>query len=78
MTDHTAAQPTWECRACGDPWPCASARASLRAEYAEFPTSLSLFMTSSYVAASSQLTGIPVEELFDRFFGWLRPRGGAS
>ncbi len=69
MSIHTPRQPSWECKACFNPWPCEHARARLLAEYQGRAAALALYMGGSYVEASEDLygTGQLADDLFDRF-----------
>lgn len=49
-------RPLWLCRACADPWPCANARLSLKAEYAQDRTSLCVYLGSMLYDACEDLT----------------------
>jgi hypothetical protein len=69
---HTADRPSWHCRICGDPWPCASARASLVATLS--PTLLAMYMWSNYEEAilSGNLVTEEAAQAYDRFILWAR------
>lgn len=55
------------------PWPCASRRRQLLAEYTDSPVSLSLTLGSALVQATADLPTVVAGELHDRFLGWLPP-----
>jgi hypothetical protein len=70
---HNPVRPAWMCGGCGDPWPCATRRQQLLAEYDGAAVSLSLYMTALFVDAVRDQPHLPAGELFARFLGWLRP-----
>lgn len=68
---HVAHRPSWECRNCGDPWPCQPARAELLAEHVDFPTVLRYYMVAMMAEASRELPEGEFDgELYARFLGW--------
>jgi len=71
---HTAVRPSWVCPSCDVPWPCATARRDLRAEYADAPVSLGLYLAACMVEAAEQLPAESTGELYARFLGWIRSR----
>lgn len=70
MPDHSADRPTWNCRTCREPWPCASAQADLRAELGE--TQLRMYLWTTLEEAVGDLSHVTSPELFQRFFAWTR------
>ena len=76
-TEHTADRPTWDCRVCGRPWPCAVAKVELSEHFASM--GLGLFMASCwYEAIESFRWGdaqVPAD-LYDRFLGWVANANG--
>jgi hypothetical protein len=68
--DHPAARPSWDCAACGRPWPCDPAREQLAAEFSG--TYLTLFLSVDMVDAARDNPGIPPSELHERFLAWTR------
>ncbi|GIE77546.1 hypothetical protein Aph02nite_34960 [Actinoplanes philippinensis] len=66
--EHVCERPSWECRACGDPWPCAPARASL-SDGAD-RVMLTMYMWGHLDRAMTELPPGPPTELFDRFLRW--------
>ena len=68
--EHIADRPSWDCRACGKPWPCDPAKAKLAAELG--PTALAVYAWEHAEEAAPQLPGMPVAEFFDRFLTWAR------
>ncbi|MEU6021248.1 hypothetical protein [Micromonospora sp. NPDC047134] len=78
---HTPMRPMWCCRACGQPWPCATARLLLHTEYAHNRTGLSIYLAGLMYEAMRDLyhlnphDGPDPTSLFNRFLGWGSPRG---
>lgn len=72
MTTHEPVLPIWSCGGCGAPWPCPTRRQELRAEFAEAPVSLALYLGAQLVSASEDLSWVPAGRLHRRFLGWLR------
>jgi hypothetical protein len=72
--DHEAERPTWDCRVCGQTWPCATAKVDLVEEFERGRTMLILFMGSCMVEAIDDLKSSngPPADLYDRFLGWTR------
>jgi hypothetical protein len=77
--EHTAARPSWRCRACGAPWPCSSARLRLLVEYRGNRPTLLIYLTTLMEDAAADLpperpkdTASP--DLAARFLSWARPR----
>jgi hypothetical protein len=68
MTDHTADRPSWDCRACGKPWPCDPARERLAEEMDRI--SLAMYMWTNLEEAVADLPPGPPSELFERFIRW--------
>ncbi|MFE9958349.1 hypothetical protein [Micromonospora sp. NPDC005299] len=73
--DHLPLRPLWLCRVCADPWPCANARLSLKAEYAQDRTALCVYLGSMLYDACEDLTKlnpneVDVAALYTRFIGW--------
>lgn len=69
---HPAATPSWLCRTCGDPWPCAERKIRFLQDYEgkrkELRTLLSMFL----IDATEDLTE-PIEVLHERFVSWSIP-----
>ncbi|GAB1694930.1 hypothetical protein KRM28CT15_67330 [Krasilnikovia sp. M28-CT-15] len=80
-TEHQAARPSWECRACGQAWPCAAAKVELAEQYQRFPTGLAIYLGSCLVEAiddwAANARGA-APDLYDRFLGWARGSIGAG
>jgi hypothetical protein len=70
VTDHTAERPSWDCRSCGKPWPCAPAREGLVAEMDR--VQLAIYMWANMDEAIADMPVTPPSELFERFLRWTR------
>jgi hypothetical protein len=73
--EHLSTRPSWDCVACGQPWPCANAKTMLLAEFRDFPSVLAIYMSSQMHEAFIDLTAhgpLPPADLYDRFLGWIR------
>ena len=71
---HIGDRPTWNCRACGDPWPCTGARGDLRIEFRRFPSVFKIYMMGQMADAAADLepdNAGPYAALYDRFLSWL-------
>ncbi|MER5458185.1 hypothetical protein ABT008_25765 [Micromonospora sp. NPDC002389] len=77
---HLALRPLWLCRVCAAPWPCATARLALVAEYAHDRVALSVYLCAVLHDATADLyrlnphDGPTPAALFARFLAWV-PRG---
>ena len=69
-SEHIAARPSWDCLACGKPWPCDPARESLAAELDR--VRLAMYAWTNLEEAAGDLRGMPAHEAFDRFLAWTR------
>ncbi|MEU5565470.1 hypothetical protein [Micromonospora musae] len=73
---HTPLRPVWACRACGHPWPCASARLNLKAEFARQEATLAIYLAGLMYEAMHDLyhlnpsDGPGPRDLFARFVAW--------
>lgn len=68
MLSHVAERPSWDCGACGDPWPCLVARVSLKQHLSPeaLRTTMALFV---HTAASIDM---PLDvALYARFYRWI-------
>jgi hypothetical protein len=65
-------RPSWQCRACDEPWPCPPARASLAREADR--VMLTMYMWGHLDRAMTELPPGPPAELFDRFLRWTDGR----
>ncbi|MGC5022190.1 hypothetical protein [Micromonospora sp. DT47] len=72
MTTHGPVMPIWSCGGCDLPWPCSTRRRELRAEYADAPVSLALYLGSYLVQAAEDMPWTPAGALHRRFLGWTR------
>jgi hypothetical protein len=75
--DHPADRPSWDCKACGQPWPCNQAREQLVAELG-LGTRLTLWMSIDMVDAARENGKIPPHELYQRFVAWTNERPADS
>jgi hypothetical protein len=74
QTEHLSDRPNWDCRECGEPWPCANAKAGLAAEFAGFPSVLAIYMSGQMNDALQDLTAhgeSAPRDLYDRFLAWI-------
>ncbi|MEU7172907.1 hypothetical protein ABZ949_15650 [Micromonospora tulbaghiae] len=72
MTTHGPVMPVWSCGGCDLPWPCPTRRRELRAEFADAPVSLALYLGAYLVQATEDMPGAPAGALHRRFVGWTR------
>jgi hypothetical protein len=76
VSAHNAIARTWICTGCGEPWPCATRRRQLLAQYADAEVSLSLLLAAAMIEAAGEpggvLRDVPAGDLYARFIGWLR------
>ncbi|XTZ16743.1 flavin reductase [Micromonospora echinospora] len=76
--EHTAARPSWRCRACGAPWPCSSARLRLLVEYRGNRPTLLIYLNLMMEDAAADLPDRPDDptgsNLALRFLAWARSR----
>ena len=72
---HVATRPSWDCAACGQPWPCPTARSALLAEFHDHPSVLTIYMSTHLGQATVDLTTrgeeVP-QDIYERFVGWIR------
>ncbi|ATO86552.1 hypothetical protein ACWT_7137 [Actinoplanes sp. SE50] len=70
--DHVSERPEWNCRACGRPWPCSTARGTLLHEYRAFPSLLRIYLSAQMYDALEDMIidGAPPLNLYQRFLGW--------
>jgi hypothetical protein len=74
QTEHFNGRPGWDCRACGQPWPCAIAKADLVQEFHNFPSVLAIYMSAQMHAAVNDLTAhgeLPPLDFYERFLAWV-------
>lgn len=67
--DHGPASPTWECAACGQPWPCDVARKRIGRLS---PSRRTLLMASYMGDAAKDRPWEPAGDMYDRFIAWTR------
>ncbi|MBM7080796.1 hypothetical protein [Micromonospora humida] len=72
MTSHGPVLPIWNCGGCDRPWPCPTRQQELRAEYADAPVSLALYLGASFVQAAEDMPWASAGPLHRRFVGWIR------
>ncbi|BCJ41844.1 hypothetical protein GCM10010168_75320 [Actinoplanes ianthinogenes] len=68
--EHLPARPSWDCRVCGDPWPCEPARARLVGEHGQ--VKLAVLMWDFLEEAARDMPHTPASDLFDRFLRWTQ------
>lgn len=66
--EHVCARPSWECRACGQPWPCVPAQVTLAGGMDR--VMLMMYMWGHLDHAVAELSPRPPAEMFDRFLSW--------
>lgn len=69
MNPHQPLRPSWDCAACGQPWPCRPARERMAAEA---DTSLRIAAWSWLEEAMRDMPDAPAGQLWQRFVGWTR------
>lgn len=72
MIEHSAQPGTWDCRACGQPWPCTAAKEQLAGETNSLE--LATYLWLCFDEATADLTTVSGRQLYDRFVGWNRSR----
>jgi hypothetical protein len=80
-TDHQGKRPDWDCRVCGEPWPCAVAKVELAEQYRRFPHGLSIVVESFLIEAIDDWaagSGGTPPDLYERFLGWAEEPGVAA
>lgn len=71
--EHTPHRPSWDCNACGEPWPCEPAREALAAALDEID--LAMYAWQRLEEAAGELVDLPLREFFARFIKWTRHSG---
>ena len=61
---HVPSRPTWGCRQCGLPWPCAAAKAALTDEYRSDRLALLVYLAACHEEARADLN---TSGLYERF-----------
>lgn len=72
--EHTAHRPSWDCRACGKPWPCPTARTEMQATMDD--VQLRMFLWTTAEEAAGHLPAMPMSEFAERFISWPRHEPG--
>lgn len=67
---HIEQRPDWTCRACGEPWPCETARKDLAAELE--PAALRIHMWLRLEVFAQDHPHGPAGDMFARFLRWAR------
>jgi hypothetical protein len=71
--EHTAQRPTWDCRVCSAPWPCAPSKVTLLDDYRAYPSLLLLYLSAQMHACwedYAACTGDVPPDLGERFMSW--------
>lgn len=73
VLDHEPDPENWDCKSCGDPWPCEPAKKVMVETMS--PTELRINQWTDFERAvtSHRVQGLNAQELWDRFFGWTTP-----
>jgi len=78
---HPPSRPSWNCVACKEPWPCATAKVDMAEEFASDQLSLAMYLNLQMLDAIDDFaaTRAPMpRDLFDRFLGWFRTLPAAA
>jgi hypothetical protein len=75
MSEHNPTRPSWQCAGCDAPWPCATRRQQLIAEFDRSYAALCIYMANKFVDAASELPGSSAGDLYERFMRWARDAG---
>jgi hypothetical protein len=67
---HVADRPSWHCRECRTPWPCASVKADLTANMDRIGRII--YLDLHFVDAVGDRLQLSASNLFERFIGWAR------
>jgi hypothetical protein len=73
-SEHLPIRPSWDCAACGHPWPCAIAKETMLTEFREHPSVLTIYMSARLNDAFDDLTAGGAQappDLYDRFLCWI-------
>jgi hypothetical protein len=68
---HEVSRPSWECAACGRPWPCDPAREAMMGSMSS--VELNVYLAFCFGDAAEELPNDPLVELHRRFFSWAGP-----
>jgi len=80
-TEHLAERPSWDCRVCAQPWPCAVAKVDLASEFVGRPTELMLYLSANMYEAIEDMRAVARGSpagLSERFLHWAVPLARAS
>ncbi|MBB4747153.1 hypothetical protein [Actinoplanes lobatus] len=70
-SEHIADRSSWDCRVCGQPWPCAPGKVALIEEFREYPSVLLLYLVATfYEARDSYMNVAEPPDLYGRFVMW--------
>lgn len=72
---HIAARPSWDCRTCGEPWPCVAAQGHLRETLGPARLAMYMWLNLEEAAAQDRFSSKDCASLFDRFIHWTRDPG---
>lgn len=72
---HLPERPSWDCAACGQPWPCDAAREEAASTLDA--VLLPIYMSAQMYDAAGEIEAVQPHELFDRFVAWTRPARAA-
>jgi hypothetical protein len=75
-TPHQPDRPTWDCLACGEPWPCAPGKVELTEQGAVHRRSLRLYLESCAIdmiddRADGHCASGRDDAIYDRILGWF-------
>jgi hypothetical protein len=76
--EHLGVRPSWYCSACGNPWPCVTAKERLSIEFHGQRSGLAIYMSAQLNDAFEDLTArrtYPPPDLYERFLSWIYPGG---
>lgn len=71
---HNPRTPTWDCRSCSEPWPCAQARQELVLDLGW--VRVSIYLAVMMERAAGDLQGVYPHQLWNRFIEWTYPIHG--
>lgn len=77
-TRHQPGRPSWDCLACGEPWPCAPGKVGLAEQGTVHRRSLRLYLESCVIdmiddRAGGHRTSLRDSAIYERILGWLGP-----
>ncbi|SCF11220.1 hypothetical protein GA0070558_12922 [Micromonospora haikouensis] len=73
---HSPSRPDWNCRACGEPWPCLTRKRQLKELCHCNIRTLTRYMSDYLRDAREEIVGVSTAEITERFVGWCaRPLG---